>query len=139
MKYIKIASIFFICLGCFSCATKQQEMSYVDTEGNPELIDMIAIEIVDLISQEKTINTTINLIYEPNNVLGDKVLAELKKRGFPLSFDSGLSITFTVNSHGANKIYLSIILEKMVLSRIFIYEEQTRLLKPGSPLSKGEV
>ena len=139
MKYIKFISIFFLCLGCFSCAVKTQNMSFVDIEGNPELIDKIVIEIVDLINQEKAINTTINLVYGPDNILGDDVLAELKKGGFPLSGDSGLTTTFIVDSHDANKIYLSITIGKMVLSRIYIYEAQTGLIKPGSPLSKGEV
>ena len=114
-------------------------MSFVDIEGDPELIKKIVIEIVDLINQEKDVNTTINLVYEPDDVLGDNVLAELKKRGFPLSKNSGLTTTFIVNSYEVNKIYLSITIGKMILSRIFIYEAQTGVLIPESPLSKWEV
>jgi hypothetical protein len=139
MKYIKIISVFFLCLVCLACAAKTQKMSFVDIEGNPELIKKIVIEIVDLINQEKDVNTTINLVYEPDDVLGDNVLAELKKRGFPLSKNSGLTTTFIVNSYEVNKIYLSITIGKMILSRIFIYEAQTGVLIPESPLSKGEV
>lgn len=138
-KYLKIIPVFFLCLVCFSCASKQVEKSYVDIEGNPDLIKKISLEIVDLINQEKSINTTINLVYDFGDVLGDEILEELKRRGFPLSETDGVTTTFVVRSHDFNKIYLSVSLDKLVMSRIFIYEEQTGKIIPGTPLSKGEV
>ncbi len=140
MKWLKYASILFLCLVCFSCASKQKgPVSFVDIENEPELINTIAVEIVDLISQEKNINTTINLVYEFGDVLGDKIFEELKTRGFPLSESDGLHTSFVVNSLDGSRIYLSITMGKMMLSRIFIYEVQTGSLKPGSPLNIGEV
>lgn len=139
MKYIKILSIFFICLICFSCATKNIAKSYIDIEGNPDLIKKIIFEIADLINQEKNINTTINLVYDFDNVLGNEVLKELKKRGFPLSDTNGVRTTVIVGSHDFNKIYLTISLDQMILSRIYLYEAQTGAITPITPLSKGRV
>ncbi len=140
MKWLQYISLFFLCLVCFSCASKQKgPVSFVDIENEPELINKIAVETVDLISQEKNVNTTINLVYDFGDALGDKIFEELKSRGYPLSETDGLQTNFVVNSLDGTRIYLSITMGKMMLSRIFIYEAQTGNLRPGSPLSIGEV
>ncbi len=140
MKYIKIVFIFFLVLSCISCASKQEKpISFVDIEGDQELTHKIVLEIADLIAQESTINTTIKLIYDFDDLLGDQLNDELKTRGFALSETDGVETTFTVNSLDATRIYIAIKMGKMLLSRIFVYEAQTGAIRPGSPLSKGEV
>jgi hypothetical protein len=139
-KMIKFYMLLFLCLICFSCAGKQQpDMSYVDVDGDKELMNKIVVEIADLIHQEKNINTTINLVYDFSDTFGNLLFEELKGRGFALSDVDGVVTTYTVNSFEPNRIYLSITLDKMRLSRIFVYEAQTGTIKSFSPLSRGEV
>ncbi|MBU1386947.1 MAG: hypothetical protein KKD32_03750 [Proteobacteria bacterium] len=138
MKFIKI--LFILSLVCYSCAAKQQNLSYVDIEGDPEIIKNLAVEIVGLIHMEKNVqNVVINLIYDKDNVLGDEILKELKDKGFALSDTDGTKTTFLVTSFEANKIYLSVTLDKMMLSRIYLYEAQTGTISVASPLNKGDV
>ncbi|MCP3876128.1 MAG: hypothetical protein GY699_23655 [Desulfobacteraceae bacterium] len=138
MKTIIIIVLCF-CLTGFSCATKQQSFSYEDIEDDKKIVNRLALEIADLISQEKNVNTTINFINDSDSVLGDKVLTHLKTRGFPLSETDGVKVSFMAYRYDSNQIYLSITLGKTILSRIFIYEVQTGTLSVGSPLNKGEV
>lgn len=140
MKPIKLLSVILLCLICASCASKRTEpVSFVEIKGNPDLIKKITLEIADLIQQEKSINETINLVYDLGDPIGDPLHEELKGRGFALSDVDGIKTTFVVTSFDATRIYLSVTMDKMMLSRIFIYEAQTGSIRPGTPLNKGEV
>jgi len=140
MKTIKFLMVACLCIISFSCAAKQEKSSYVDIEGNPDIIKKLAIEIVDLIHQEKNIaNTVIHLVYDGENAIADEVLTELKKRGFGLSDVDGITTAFTVESYGENRIYLCVTLDKTMFSRFFLFEAQTGKISPASPLCKGEL
>ncbi|MBU1389358.1 MAG: hypothetical protein KKE62_01375 [Proteobacteria bacterium] len=140
MKFIKFSIICCLVLSLFSCAPDSTgPASYVGV-NYPEITQALAIEIADLIQQEMNIPTTvINLAKDDENILSDKVLTILKNRGYAISQTEGTVTTFTIDELSANKIYLTITLDKIRLSRIYTYEAQTGKILPGSPLNKGEV
>lgn len=140
MKLIKTTIIFGLILSLFSCAANNKgPASYVGVDY-PEITQALAIEIADLIQQEKNITTVvINLADDQENILSGKVLKILKDRGYATSKTEGIVTTFTVDNLSENKIYLTVTLNKIRLSRVYIYQAQTGKILPGSPLNKGEV
>lgn len=140
MKKIKIFFFLLFCMACFSCATKTENLSYVDVNGNPEIVNEMVVRIVDLIQEEKGVeDTTINLMRKGTTVFDKAILDELQNRGFAMSETEGVITSFVIDSFEENKIYLTVTLDKIIFSQIFVYEAQTGMIKPGSPLNKGEV
>lgn len=140
MKYIQTVLILLFCSITFSCAAKDYSENYVDINGSPEIVKTMVVKVVDLIQAEKGVETTtIRLLRKGNTPFDIEVLSELKRRGFALSDTEGIATNFVIDGFEKNKIYVSVMLDKTILSRIFIYEAQTGVIKPGSPLSKGEV
>lgn len=133
-KCLMIACFFIALLGC---SGKRERATFTDND-NPEIVKMVAVQVVDLIHQEKNIRETVITLSDKEKPVEVEVLAELKKRGFALADEGGIPTTVTVQDYGKKKIYLSVTLGKMILSRIFIYDARTDTLIPDSPLCKGE-
>ena len=135
LKYLMFVCFFAALLGC---SGKRERAMFTD-DDNPEIVKRVAVQIVDLIHQERNIQETVITLSEKDKTPVEvEVLAELKKRGFALSDEGGIPTSVTVQDHGKKKIYLSVTLGRMILSRIFIYDARTDTLIPDSPLCKGE-
>ena len=132
IKYLMIVCFFAALLGCSG-----KRAVFADND-NPEIVKLVAVQIVDLIHQEKNIRETVITLSDKEKPVEIEVLAELKKRGFALADDGGTPTTVTVQDYGKKKIYLSVTVGKMILSRIFIYDARTDTLIPDSPLCKGD-
>ena len=138
MKIYKCLVMACVFMALLACSGKQERATFTDN-GNPEIVKLVAVQIVDLIHQEKNIQeTVITLSDKEKTPVEVEVLAELKKRGFALADEGGLPTAVTVQNYGKRKIYLSVTVGKMILSRIFIYDARTDTLIPDSPLCKGE-
>lgn len=140
MEKRKLTAIIFVCLICFSCAAKQPESTSFVNVNDPEIVPKITKQIVRLIKKEASIQKdTLNLVYGPENIIGTAVADELKQKGFALSETEGIKTVFTVDSFIENKIFICVIVNKKILSQVFVFETQTGIVKPNSPLSIGEV